>query len=187
MSPILEYLLAVRRHWAALVTGSLPIAVYTILALGFPDEPHKIQHFWNHLPQWAVILLALLGVTVAQFLAWNDLRTDRENLKGQLRERRQHDRQTAIMADLDMRFGPSSPGSQARLESAIALFEKLEAEILAGNFSNADELLIFRDFFTAILRSWFASGGAYPHWQSRLLKVVSAVVQHERELTDNEP
>jgi hypothetical protein len=76
---ILEYLLAVRRHWVSLMTGSLLVAVYATLTLGFPDTPHS-KYPWNHLPSWVVWTLAVLALATAQYLAWRDVRGDRENL-----------------------------------------------------------------------------------------------------------
>jgi hypothetical protein len=81
---IIEHLRAVRRHWVALVTGSLPIAAYTVLVLGLPDVPGKTWHFWNHLPPWFVWSLALLGVIWAQFLAWRDMKAERDTLTAQI-------------------------------------------------------------------------------------------------------
>lgn len=83
-STFLEYWRAVCRHWVAFVTGSLLIALYTVLVLGFPDTPGKTWHFWNHLPPLAVLSLAVLGMILAQFLAWRDVRDERNVLRTDL-------------------------------------------------------------------------------------------------------
>jgi hypothetical protein len=55
----------------AIVTGSLPIAAYTVLVNLLPDLP-------SHLPQWFVTALAFLGLIFAQYLAWCDARRERD-------------------------------------------------------------------------------------------------------------
>lgn len=186
VAPVLEYLLAVRRYSVAFVTGSLPIAAYTVLAVGWPDTPQK-QYFWNHIPQWAVIILALLGVTAAQYLAWRDLRAVNETLRRELRERALYNRRVAIAAELDMRFGSTSNLSNGRrFDLAKAHLAVLEAEVLAGDFTNAEEVLILKDIMLPVLMGWFGGGAGYQMEHERLFKVVDAVSRHERELAAKE-
>lgn len=133
-----------------------------------------------HPDSWMYVAAISLGLVVAQYRAWKAMHRE-------LRSQVAINYQISKTATFDLRFGPNSAGNpKDRLESAIALFEKLESEVLADDFSNAGDLLIFKDFFLQLLRDWFASGAAYHHWHERLFKVVDAVNRHERELAERE-
>jgi hypothetical protein len=79
MPTVWEHLRAVFRHWVALMTGSVAVALYEILTIGQPDTPGA-PHFWNHIPQWAVWEFALFCVVFAQFRAWIDMKRKRDEL-----------------------------------------------------------------------------------------------------------
>jgi hypothetical protein len=66
---LVEYLPAVLRRWVALMTGSLPVAIYEIVA-ALPGD----QHPWNHPPPWVIWLSVLLAAVTAQFFTWRDVR-----------------------------------------------------------------------------------------------------------------
>lgn len=188
MSAISEYIGAAGSRWVGLVTGSLPVAVLGCLVLFGPDTD-KVHHWWNHLPQWVVWSLVLLAVITAQYGAWLAERAKVQALKRQLKERGKENRRAALLAVMDMRFGEYSvPVPLARFEAALALFEKLEAEILSGNFKNAEEFIIFKDFFNPLLKDfWYSrSAPAYFAWRDRLVRALEIVGQHERELADKE-
>ena len=70
-SQLRQHLRGVLRHWVALVTGSIPAAVYPFLVVGLPDTEHW-WYLWNHIPKWAVLTLFFLGIIVAQYRAWRD-------------------------------------------------------------------------------------------------------------------
>jgi hypothetical protein len=76
-SLLLEYLQAVLRHSVALMTGSLPLAVYEVLTLAAPGK----EHLWNHPPPWLIWLSVLIAVTAAQFRAWLDIRKKRDEAR----------------------------------------------------------------------------------------------------------
>jgi hypothetical protein len=75
---------AVRRHSVALMTGSLPLALYEILTWAAPDAPHK-EYLWNHPPGWLIWLSVMLAMTTAQYRAWLDMRKQRDMSNRKLR------------------------------------------------------------------------------------------------------
>src|ERR1700710_433578 len=80
--PLVEHLGAVLRQWVALMTGSLLVAAYALLPIIKPDAPGT-RYPWNHLPPWAGWALATLALIVAQYLAWREIRNDREELQAE--------------------------------------------------------------------------------------------------------
>jgi hypothetical protein len=61
----LMYLVAVVRHWKALVTGSVPVALVTVLKLCFPGE----EHVWNQtVSAWVAGSVVAVSLVVAQYL-----------------------------------------------------------------------------------------------------------------------
>jgi hypothetical protein len=78
-----------------------------------------------------------------------------------------------------LRFGSSSNFSPARrFELTKEYFEKLEAEVLADNFTNAGEVLALKDIMLSVLRGYFGGGAGYPVWHDRLFKVIDLVSAH---------
>jgi len=65
-----DYGLSVAHHWWVIGFGVL-LAIVGEVSNVFPNF---------HLPGWAWGLVALLGVFIAQFLAWNDMRKERDRL-----------------------------------------------------------------------------------------------------------
>ena len=80
-STLAMYLKAVARHWAAVVTGSVPVAVLAVLKLSFPGG----EYFWNQTASgWVAGSAVAASVVVAQYLAWRDVTNRCSDLEGEL-------------------------------------------------------------------------------------------------------
>jgi hypothetical protein len=64
------------------MTGSILVAAYALLPLIAPDPADKTTTYpWNHLSPWVGWTLAILALFVAQYRAWLDMRSQRDEAK----------------------------------------------------------------------------------------------------------
>jgi hypothetical protein len=76
MQLIGEYAKAVGRHWVALLGGSL-VTIYQAIVPILPGDEQA--DWWKRpMPVWLNVLLLLVGLAIAQYLAWLEMRRERD-------------------------------------------------------------------------------------------------------------
>ncbi len=109
-------------------------------------------------------------------------------LRKELREANRLNWHASFNALLDMKFGPGSTlpiDEQLRLASVD--FERLETEILGGDFSHKAEMLAYKDIILRLAARFSGSTGLqYGHYHKRAIKVIEAINKHEEEMKDKD-
>lgn len=176
-----QYGKEVTAQWKAIVGGAVVVGGLWLLGLyGSASLLRIVPLLPSVITPWLtrnrlIVISVLVVVALAQYLVW---RAATLRNRGLQREKTR----SVIEAEVDLKFGPSSNLTPARrFELASARFEQLEKEVYSGDFSNSLEVAAFRIIFIPILQGWFAGGAGYPAWHSRLVKLIDAVSQHERD------
>jgi hypothetical protein len=136
--------------------------------------------WWASPPPLFYAITAALGLTITQYLVWRasvvELKGKLEETRKKLRESNRKFRQAAESTAMEMQMGPTADlTAEQRFDNAKRHFARLEAEILAGDFSHAWEVPRFKELFIYELRVQFAGGIGFSDWYQRLVKVVDAV------------
>lgn len=127
--------------------------------------------------------LALPLLFLAPFPVFLHLQRQIAGVEGELRRQASFNRREATRAALDLKFGPRSNITPSRrFDLATEYFVQLEAEILTGDFTHADEVIAIQDLMVPVFRDWFAGGAGYYEWHERLVAVVEAVQRRQLEL-----
>jgi hypothetical protein len=164
------------QRWTALYLSF--IGLWDLLDTAMPKEVWDVPNITSRVFWWFALPLLFF----APFPVFVELKKQIGHLGQQLREQATFNRQTALAADFDVRFGPSSNlTSDRRWERACAYFEKLEAEISTGDFSRAGEMLVLKDVMLFVIQGYFAGGAGGPIWHERLFNLVDTISRHQAE------
>jgi hypothetical protein len=189
-SNLSRYVHAVLRHGLAVWTGA------AVTALAWLTD-HLVGIGWLGPATWwlhptPLFYGVVFGVVLAfaQYLAWSELYKKYGALRRKLQGQVDQNRQMALAAVFDLKFGPgSNVAAFDRFGLMAERFQELEAEMLSGNYSRAVEVLALKDIMLQVLRGHFAGGAGYSDWADRLFSLVESVEKHYRlqaETLDND-
>lgn len=178
-----EYIRAVVKHGTGLWTG-----VVVTIGAWFLDK-FITAEWWVKPSPLFYVLAAAIGLTITQYRVWLASVTETEQkldtVKRKLRASNKRFRQVAQQTGLELLVGRTANFSPTlRFENAVKYLEELEAEIYAGDFSRAGDVLKFKDLFHDELRIQFAGGIGFSEWYGRYMKLVQAVERFAQDADD---
>jgi hypothetical protein len=154
---------------------------------GFYDQIGRFlpKKWVQDMPPWLPEFVAITALLVGPFLAFRKKNRQVELLRARLREQSLHDlRMAAVSARLDLQIG-ERPGvtPMRRFERGQARLQELETEINSGNFSNALEVLLFKDVFLDVAAQCVPPAAVgWRDLQARVSKIVWIVEEHVEQI-----
>jgi hypothetical protein len=125
---ITEYARGTIHHWVTLASGTFLVVAYQTAGVVLPGH----EHWWNKtMPPWLKWLLIACSVILAQFLAWRDMRLERDALRVELNR---------LQADTPLLWGQQNTlaRSARMLEVVVKRHNKLDSVFLEPALSSDD-------------------------------------------------
>ena len=141
----------------------------------------------QNMPPWLPEIVAVTALLVGPFLAFRKKSIEVDLLTARFREKRQIEFKMAIVAArLALEIGERSPYTlRRRFDRGEARLKELRAEVESGDFSNALEILVFKDVFLDVAAQMIPPAAAgYRNLHTELCALVSIVESHLEEVAE---